>query len=120
MLQLKIYTDEYLTEVQEVRKVEAMKIPYRTADAVLDMLADIDFSKVDEYKVISLVLKNKQHITTVVRATFGLSEDDLGRINIMDLGDLAKQIVQHVLGQMATLGGGESDPNGQTLARATP
>lgn len=120
MLELRIYKDEYLTQVQEVRKVEAMKIPYRTADAVLDMLADIDFSNVDEYKVINLVLKNKQHITTVVRATFGLSEDELGRINIMDLYGLAKEIVQYVLGQMATLGGGDPDPNGQTLAQATP
>ena len=120
MLRLTIYKDEYMTEVQEIRQVEAMKIPYRTADAVLDLLADIDFSNVDEYKVINLVLKNKKHITTVVRATFGLSEDELGRINIMDLYGLAKEIVQYVLGQMATLGGGESDPNGQTLAQATP
>ena len=120
MLKLKIYKDEFLTDVQEIRTVEAMKIPYRTADAVLDMLADIDFKNVDEYKVISLVLKNKQHVTTVVRATFGLSEEELGRINILDLRALAKEIAQYVLAQMAELGGGETDPNAQTPAQATP
>jgi hypothetical protein len=118
MLKLNIYADEYLTTVQETRTVQAMKIPYRTADAVLDMLTDIDFNNVDEYKIINMVLKNKHHVTTIVRATFGLSEDELGRINIMELYDLAKEIVQYVLGQMATLGG-DSDPNGQTLAAAT-
>ncbi len=111
MLKLNIYADEYLSTVQETRAVEAMKIPYRTADAVLDMLADIDFNNVDEYKIINLVLKNKHHVTTIVRATFGLSEDDLTRVNIVELGDLAKEIVQYVLGQMAALGG-DSDPNG--------
>lgn len=117
MLELKIYKDEYLTEVQEIRKVEGTKIPYRTADAVTDMLAELDFENVNEYKVVNLVLKNKHHITTVVRATFGLSEDELARVDIMEMYGLAKQIVQYVMGQMATLGG-DSDPNGQTLATA--
>ena len=117
MLKLNIYADEYLTTVQETRTVQAMKIPYRTADAVLDMLADMDFANVDEYKIINVVLKNKHHVTTIVRATFGLSEDELGRINIMELYDLAKEIVQYVLGQMATLDG-DSDPNGQQPVEA--
>ena len=119
MLKLNIYKDEFLSEVQETRTAEGMKIPYRTADNVLDMLQGIDFQNVDEYKVINLVLQNKQHVTTVVRATFGLSEDELGRVNIVELYDLAKEIVQYVLGQMATLGDGETDPNGQEPAQAT-
>lgn len=118
MLELKIYKDEYLSEVQETRKVEGLKIPYRTADAVVDLLAEMDFEHINEYKVVELVLKNKRHITTVVRATFGLSEDELGRVNIMDMYDLAKDIVRHVMGQIEALGG-ESDPNGQKLATAT-
>jgi hypothetical protein len=117
MLELKIYKDEFLTEVQETRKVEGMKIPYRTADAVTDMLADLDLDKMSEMAVFGMVLKNKHHITTVVRATFGLSDDELARVDIMEMYGLAKQIVQYVMGQMATLGG-DSDPNGQTLATA--
>ena len=118
MLELKIYKDEYLAEVQEIRKVEGMRIPYRTADAVTDMLAELDFENIDEYKVVNLVLKNKHHITTVVRATFGLSEDELARVDIMEMYDLAKQAVQYVMGQLATLGG-ESDPNAQVQAQTT-
>lgn len=117
MLELKIYTDEFLTEVQEIRKVDGLRVPYRTADAVMDMLAELDFQNIDEYKVINLVLKNKQHITTVVRATFGLTEDELTRVDIMEMYGLAKEAVRYVMGQIATMGG-DTDPNGQTLATA--
>lgn len=110
-MKLKIYTDESLVTLREEREVPRMRIPYRTADAVLDMLADIDFHNVDEYKIINLVLKNKKHLTAVVRATFGLSEEDLACIDLMELGDLAKEIVAFVMEKMAELGVGEPDPN---------
>lgn len=118
-MKLTIYTDESLTEVREVREVPRMKIPYRTADTVLDMLADLDMEKMNEMAVLGMVLKNKQHLTTVVRATFGLSEEDLAYIDIMDLGDLAREIVGYVVGKMAELGVGESDPNVQGQAQTT-
>lgn len=119
-MKLTIYTDETLTTAREEREVPRMKVPYRTADAVLDMLADIDFHNVDEYKIISLVLKNKQHLTAVVRATFGLSEEDLAYIDIMELGDLAKEIVRYVIEKIAEFGGTleGNDPNGKTPAAA--
>ena len=110
-MKLKIYTDETLIEVREEREVPRMKVPYRTADAVLDLLADLDFENMDENKILSMVLKNKQHLTTVVRATFGLTEDDLACIDLLDLTDLAKDIVRFVLDKVAELGVGESDPN---------
>ena len=115
-MKLKIYTDESLTQVREEREVHRMKIPYRTADAVLEMLSDMDFENMDAYKVLSQVLKNKNHLTTVVRATFGLSEEDLACIDIMELGDLARDIIRFVVEKMAELGLGESDPNAQKPA----
>lgn len=115
-MKLKIYTDESLSQVREEREVPRMKVPYRTADAVLDMLSDLDFENLDEYKVINLVLKNKKHLTTVVRATFGLSEDDLACIDLLELGDLAREIIRFVVEKMAELGVGESDPNAQAPA----
>ena len=115
-MKLKIYTDESLSQVREEREVPRMKVPYRTADAVLDMLSDLDFENLDEYKVLNLVLKNKKHLTTVVRATFNLTEDDLACIDLLDLSDLAKDIIRFVMEKMAELGVGESDPNAQTPA----
>lgn len=118
-MKLTIYTDESLTEVREVRDVPRMKIPYRTADTVLDMLADLDLENMNEYAVLGMVLRNKQHLTTVVRATFGLAEEDLAYIDLLELGDLAKEIVRYVLDKMAELGVGETGPNAQGLAQAT-
>ena len=117
-MKLTIYTDASLTEVREVREVPRMKVPYRTADAVLDMLTDLDMENMNEYKVLALVLRNKHHLTTVVRATFGLSEEDLERIDLMELGDLAREIIRFVVEKMAELGLGESDPNAQEQAQA--
>lgn len=116
-MKLNIYTDEMLATVREVREVKRMKIPYRTADAVLDMIGDMDLENVDGEKVLALVLKNRQHLTTVVRATFGLDEEDLACIDIMELGDLAREIVAYVVEKMAELGVGESDPNAQGQAQ---
>lgn len=117
-MKLKIYTDETLCTVREEREVPRMKIPYRTADAVLDLVAGLDFEHMDEYKVLSLLLQNKHHLTAVVRATFALSEEDLGCIDIMELGDLAREIIRYVMEKMAELGLGETDPNAHQPALA--
>ena len=118
-MKLTIYTDESMSTVREVREVSRMKIPYRTGDAVTDMLADLDLEKMNETAVFGMVLKNKHHITAVVRATFGLSDEDLAYIDLVELKDLAREIIGHVVGELAKLGvsfGGDSDPN--TLAQA--
>lgn len=119
-MKLTIYTDASLAMEREVREVTRMKVPYRTADAVLDMLAALDLENMNEYKVLALVLRNKHHLTTVVRATFGLAEEDLECIDLMELGDLAREIIRFVLEKMAELGldVGETDPNAQEPVQA--
>lgn len=120
-MKLTIYTDESMSAVREVREVPRMKIPYRTGDAVTDMLADLDLDKMSETAVFGMVLKNKHHITAVVRATFGLAEEDLAYIDLMELSDIAKEIISFVVGKLAELGislGGDSDPNAQEPVRA--
>lgn len=120
-MKLKIYTDEKLITVREEREVPRMKIPYRTADAVLDMLADLDMENMNEMAVLGMVLQNKKHITAIVQATFALPDEDLGCIDLMELGDLAKEIIAFVFEKMAELGVdvGGTDPNPQAQAQAT-
>lgn len=120
-MKLTIFTDESMSAVREVREVPRMKIPYRTATAVLNMLADLDLENMSEMAILGMVLNNEKHLTAVVRATFGLAEEDLEYIDIVEMGDLAKEIVAYVVQKMADLGIslGETDPNGQTLAQAT-
>lgn len=121
-MKLTIYTDESMSTVREVREVPRMKIPYRTATAVVNMLADLDLENMNEMAILGMVLKNEYHLTAVVRATFGLAEEDLEYIDVVELGDLAREIVAYVVQKMADLGidlGGDADPNAQGLAQAT-
>ncbi len=120
-MKLTIYTDGSMTQAREVREVPRMKIPYRTATAVLNMLAGLDLENMNEMAILGMVLNNEKHITAVVRATFGLAEEDLEYIDVVEMGDLAKEIVAYVVQKMADLGVslGDNDPNAKTLAQAT-
>lgn len=120
-MKLNIYTDDKLITVREVREVPRMKIPYRTADAVLDLFADMDLDKMPEAAVLGRVLKNKQHITAIVQATFALPDEDLACIDLMELGDLAREIIAYVFDKIRAMGedAEDDDPNAQEQAQTT-
>lgn len=121
-MKLTIYTDESMTDVREVREVARIKIPYRTGQHVINMLENLDLENMSNEAVLGMVLKNEYHLTRVVRATFGLAEEDLECVDVVELGDVAREIVVYVIKKMSDLGiflGGDSDPNAQELAEAT-
>jgi hypothetical protein len=122
MLKLNIFADASMIDVREVREVPRMKIPYRTSEAVVDMLADTDLENMNNTALLGMIIKNRKHLTAVVQATFGLTDDDLDHIDTMELLDLGKEIVKWVLDEIAKLGADKKteggDPNGQTLATA--
>lgn len=113
-MKLTIYTDESMSAVREVREVPRMKIPYRTAQHVINMLENLDLDNMSNEAILGMVLKNEYHLTRVVRATFGLAEEDLECVDVVELGDLAREIVAYVVQKMADLGvslSGEPAPN---------
>lgn len=112
-MQLKIYTDETFTEVREVKECERIKIPYRVGQYVVRLIPTLDLT--DDTKVLNQLLESEEYITAIVRATFGLKEADLEYIDILDLTDAAKQIIEYVAGKMAELGA-SADPNLQAPA----
>jgi len=101
-MKLTIYADELFTSVREVREVPRMKIPYRAAEKLAVLLSELDLS--DDTKVLTAVLENTDLITKVVQATFALQAEDLEYIDLMELGDLAKQIIAHVMAEIGRLG----------------
>ena len=111
-MKLKIYTDETFTEVREERTAERMRIPYRVGQYVVNVISTMDLK--DDQEVLHRVLDSEEQITSVVRATFGLKDEDLDGVDMMELADLAKEIIGFVVNKMAELGlGGEdTDPNG--------
>lgn len=117
-MKLNIYTDETFTEVREVREVERMRIPYRVGQHVVKIIQTVDLK--DDQAVLHKVLESEEQVTAVVRATFGLTDEDLAGVDMMELADLAREIIGFVVNKMAELGVGaeDSSPNGQTLAAA--
>lgn len=121
-MKLTIFTDGSMREVREVREVPRMKIPYRTAQHVINMLENLNLDSMSNEAVLGMVLKNEHHLTRVVCATFGLAEEDLECVDVVELGDLAREIVAYVIQKMSDLGislGGDSDPNAQEPVQAT-
>lgn len=115
-MRLNIYTNEQFTDIRETRERDKIKIPFRVAQYVLNTLAAMDFKDDDE--VLHAVLTSEEQLTAVVRATFGLAEDDLDFIDAMELYEVGQQIVAYVIEKMAALGISFEDmsPNAKTPA----
>lgn len=101
-MKLTIFTDETFCEVREVRERDRMKIPYRVGQHVVNLISTMDLN--DEQKIIRSVLDSEEQITAVVRATFGLSDDDLDHVDMMELADLGREIIAFVVQKMADMG----------------
>lgn len=107
-MKLTIYTDDTYTTVREVRERDKMKIPYRVGQYVIKAVTGLDLS--DDKAVLSKLLESEEQITAVVRATFGLTDEDLDHVDLLELSELAGQIVDFVLSKINDLGAGDNVP----------
>lgn len=107
-MKLTIYTDDTYTNVREVRERDKMKIPYRVAQHVIKSLDGLDLN--DDKAVLAKLLESEEQITAVVRATFGLTDADLDYVDLLELSELAGQIVDFVLSKINDLGAGDNVP----------
>ena len=117
-MKLNIYTNDTFTEVKETRECDKIKIPYRVGQYVVNVLANTNLD--DDMEVIKKALDSEQQITKIVRATFGLKEEELDNIDIVELTETAQQIVDFVLEKMAEMGlkFGEGENPNQTAPAA--
>lgn len=115
-MKLTIYTDDAFCDVREVRERDRMKIPYRVGQYVVNMLSSMDIN--DEQQIIQRVLDSEEQITAVVRATFGLTDNDLDHVDMMELADLGREIIGFVVQKMADMGVSleADDPNAKQPA----
>lgn len=107
-MKLTIYTDDTYTDVREVRERDKMKIPYRVGQNVIKAISGLDLS--DDKAVLGKILESEEQITAVVRATFGLTDEDLDHVDLLELSELAGQIVDFVLSKINALGAGDNVP----------
>lgn len=101
-MKLTIFTDETFKDVREVRECARMKIPYRTSKEVIKLIQSMDLK--DDEKILHTLLDSEEHVTAIVRATFGLDEEDLAYIDAVELADLGREILGFVVKKMADLG----------------
>ena len=120
-MRLNIYTDESFNEVREIRERDRMKIPYRVGQHVINTLSMLDLN--NDQEVLHTLLESEKQITAVVRATFSLTDEELDYVDVMEMADLAKEIVAFVVTKMADLGLGlgteGADPNAKMPAATT-
>lgn len=107
-MKLTIYTDDTYTTEREVRERDKMKIPYRVGQYVIKALAGLDLT--DDKAVLGKILESEEQITAVVRATFGLTDEDLDHVDLLELSELAGEIVNFVLSKINELGAGGDVP----------
>ena len=111
-MKLNIYTDETFTQVKEVRSCDKVKIPYRVGQYVVNLLANADFG--DDQDILKKVLSSEEQITKIVCATFGLKEEELELIDVVELTETAQQIVAFVVEKLSDMGvqiGESKSPN---------
>lgn len=110
-MKLTIYKDKLFREAREVREVPEIAVPYRTAEAVAELLSELDLDNIDDKQALRLVLKNFKHVTAVVQATFGVADEELPFIKTNELLALGKQLVGYVLNNLMDLGSEGDSPN---------
>ncbi len=114
-MRITIYQDDTYTEIRETRECDRIKIPYRVGQYVINTMSKLDYK--DETKVVGAVLDSEEQITKIVKATFGLTDEDLETVDMMELGDVAKDIINFVLAKISEMGVG-IDENFLTRAAA--
>lgn len=105
-LVLNIYTDDTLTEVKRTVEADRLKIPYRVAITVAQLLEDIDINNIDDSQVISFVTGNLEKVDKIIKATFGVSDTELECVDVAELGAVAMELYKWGLEKINSFKGG--------------
>ena len=89
-LSLKIYTDETLTTVEKVASVDQLKIPYRAAMLIIGSMKNANLNNQDD--LFTVFLDCVDELEPIIKATFGITDDELNRINVTELGAVAMEL----------------------------
>lgn len=89
-LKLNIYTDETLTELKRVVEADRLRIPYRVAIYIGQTLETLDFK--NNESVLKLITSNLDKLDKIIKATFGVSEQELECIDTLELGNVGVEL----------------------------
>lgn len=108
---LNVYTDETLTEVKRTVEAERLKIPYRVVMYVAQSLENVDLKSEDD--IFNFIVKSIDKVDKVIKATFGVSENELDCVDAGELGKVATELYKWAIDKINTLKGNDSK-NAQT------
>lgn len=102
-LTLNVYTDDCLTEIEKTVEADRLKIPYRVALYVAQTLDEADLKNKD--KIFNYIISNLDKVDKIIKATFGLSEAEMERIDLMELGGVGVEIYKWAIDKINSLNG---------------
>lgn len=89
-LMLNIYTDDTYTEIKRAVEADRLKIPYRVAIYIGQSLENLNLQ--NENDIMKFIGSNMETIHKIVKATFGISEQELDCVDAMDLIEVGKEL----------------------------
>ena len=102
-LKLNIYKDENLKEVERVETADKLRIPYRVITYLAQSLDGIDIKNNDD--LFNFAIKNVDKIDRIMKATFTVSDDELERVDVMELGSVATELYKWFTEKINSLNG---------------
>ena len=100
-LYLNIYTDESFREIERTEKADQLRIPYRVVMYIAQSLDGIDLK--NENDLFNFAIKNVDKIDRIIKATFGVSDEELERVDVMELGKTAVELYKWFTKQVNSL-----------------
>lgn len=108
-LVLNIYTDENLTDIEKTVEADRLKIPYKAAMYIIQSLDGLDLNdtkKIDD--ILNFVIGSVDKLDKIIKATFGLTDDELERVDAGELGAVATELYRWAVEKLKGLRGGNS------------
>ncbi len=105
-LALNIYTDDTLTEVKRTVEAERVKIPYRVAMNIVSSLEGADIDNTNN--MIQLISGSTDKLDKIVKATFGVTENELECVDAGELGAVAVELYNWALEKVQSIKGNSS------------
>ena len=104
-LKLTVYKDETFAEVERIIEVEKPVIPYRVAMTIGASLDVID--KITNDDLYKFVIKNLDKLDRIMKATFGVTDSELDRVDVLELGQMGVELYKWAVEKFNSIKGGQ-------------
>lgn len=108
-LQLTVYTDDTLSQVDRVVEADELKIPYRVAGYLMQSMENLRLD--DTEGIFNYIVANVDTLDKIIKATFGVSELELERINATELVAVGMELYKWGIEKIKNMKQGNNSKN---------